>query len=97
MITKNMITMADNRKLVKVGEVKVFDTNTIYVRAMGLQSGQCSLDADDIIMTHELSPCPTSMFDVDDGKTREANTKSNLKNAIKVEVSSRDAENDVDV
>ena len=61
---------------------------------MGLQSGQCSLDADRI-MAHELSPYPTSMFDAD-GQMREAKTKANLKNAIKVEVSSRDAENDVD-
>ena len=39
-ITKKMITMTDNRKHIKVGEVKVFDTATIYSRAMGLQSGQ---------------------------------------------------------
>ena len=88
--------MADNRKHVKVVEVNVFDTETIYARAMGLQSGQRSLDLDgDSIMAHELSPYPTSMFDAD-GQMSEAKTKSNLKNAIKVEVSSRDAENDVD-
>ena len=86
--------MAVYRKHVKVGEVNVFDTETIYARAMGLQSGQRSLDADSI-MAHELSPYPTSMFDAD-GQMREAKTKANLKNAIKVEVSSRDAENDVD-
>ena len=93
-ITKKMITMADNRKHVKVGEVKVFDTETIYARAMELQSGQRSLNAD-IIMAHELSPYPTSMCDAY-GHMREAKTKANLKNAIKVEVSSRYAENDVD-
>ena len=37
---------------------------------------------------------PTSMFDAD-GKLREAKTKANLKNATKVEVSSRYAENDL--
>ena len=93
-ITKKVITMAVNRKHVKVGEVKVFDTDTIYARAMGLQSGQRILDADSII-AHELSPYPTSMFDAD-GQMREAKTKANLKNAIVVEVSSRDAENDAD-
>ena len=93
-ITNTMITMAYNRKHVKVGEVKVFDTETIYARAMGLQSGQRSLDADSV-MAHELSPYPTSMFDAD-GHMREDKTKANLKNAIKVEVSSRDAENYVD-
>ena len=61
---------------------------------MGLQSGQRSLDADSI-MAHELSPYQTSKFDAD-GQMREAKTKANLTNAIKVEVSSRDAENDVD-
>ena len=45
-------------------------------------------------MAHELSPYPTSMFDAD-GQMREAKTKVNLMNAIKVDVSSRDAENDV--
>ena len=85
--------MADNRKHVKVVEVNVFDTETIYARAMGLQSGQRSLDADSII-AHVLSPYPTSMFDAD-GQMRETKTEANLKNAIKVEVSSRYAENDV--
>ena len=63
-ITKKMITMADNRKHVKVGEVNVFDTEIIYARAMGLQSGQRSLDADSV-MAHELSliqrPCLMQM------------------------------------
>ena len=63
-ITKKVVTMAVNRKDVTVGEVNVFDTDIIYARAMGLQSGQRSLDADSI-MAHELSPYPTSMFDAD--------------------------------
>ena len=91
-IPKKVITMAVNRKHVKVGEVKLFDTETIYAIAMGLQSGQCSLVADSIF-AHELSPYTTSMFDAD-GQMREAKPKANLKNAIKVEVSSRDDEND---
>ena len=44
-------------------------------------------------MGHELSPIPTSMFD---GNMRDAKTKSNLKNALKVEVSRRLAEQDVE-
>ena len=63
-ITKTMMTMADNRKHVKEGGVKVFDTEAIYARAMGLQSGQRSLDADSV-MAHELSliqsPCLMQM------------------------------------
>ena len=79
--------MADSRKHVNVGEVKVFDTETIYARAIGLQYGQRSPYADSV-MAHELSHRPCLIM-------REAKTKANLKNAIKVEVSSRDAENDV--
>ena len=84
-LTKKMITMADNRKHIKVGEVKVVDTATIYTRALGLQSGQCSLYADSIV-AHELSPYPTAMFYAD-GQTREAKTKANLENATKLELS----------
>ena len=45
-------------------------------------------------MGHELSPIPTSMFD-ENGNMGDAKTKSNLKNALKVEVSRRLAEQDV--
>ena len=88
-ISKTVRTMAVTKNHLKVGDVKVFDTETIYARAMGLQSGPRSLYVDSI-MAHELSPYPTSMFDAD-GQMREAKTKANLKNAIKVEVSSRNA------
>ena len=93
-ITKKVIAMTVNRKHVKVGEVKVFDTQTIYARAIGLQSGQRSLDADRI-MAHKLSRYPTSIF-YGDGQMREAKINVNSKNAIKVEVSSRYAEDDAD-
>jgi hypothetical protein len=39
-------------------------------------------------MAHELAPYPASMFD-ESGKMRDAKSKSNLKNALKVEASSR--------
>ena len=42
------------------------------------------------LMAHELSPLLTSMFD-DSGQMRDAKSKSNLKNALKVEVSGRNA------
>ena len=43
------------------------------------------------LMGHELSLIPTSMFD-ENGNMRDAKMKSNLKNALKVEVSIRLAE-----
>ena len=61
---------------------------------MGLHYGQHSLVADSV-MAHKRPPYPTSMFDAD-GHMLEAKTKANLKNSIKVEISSTDAENGVD-
>ncbi len=75
------------RKHLKIDDAKVFDTETIYARAMGLQSSPRSLEAD-ILLAHELASYPTSMFGTY-GHMREAKTKSALKNALKVEVSSR--------
>ena len=85
-----LITMALSRKHIKVGDAKVFDTEAIYARAMGLQSSARDLGTT-TLMGHELSPNPTSMFD-ENGNMRDAKTKSNLKNALKLEVSRRLAE-----
>ena len=78
-----------------MGKTKVFDTETIYARAMALQASSRGLDTDSLL-AHEMAPYPTSMFD-EDGHMREAKTKSNLKNALKVDISSRIAERDIDV
>ena len=86
-----MTTIALSRKHIKVGDAKVFDMETIYARAMGLQSSARDLDSTRL-MRHELSPIP--MFD-ENGNMRDAKTKSFLKNALKVEVSRRPAEQDV--
>ena len=85
--------VALSRKHITVGDAKVFDTETIYAKAMGLQSSARDLDAKRL-MGHELSPIPTSMCD-ENGNMRDAKAKSNLKNALKVEVSRRLAEQDV--
>ena len=85
--------MALYRKYIKVGDAKVFDTETIYARAMGLQSSARDLDTT-TLMGHELSPIPTPMFD-GNGNMRDAKSKSNLKNALKVDMSRRLAEQDV--
>ena len=71
----------------------MFDTEIIYTRAMNLQSSARKLDTT-TLMGHELSSIPTSMFD-ENGNMRDAKTKSNLKNALNVEVSRRLAEQDV--
>ena len=86
-IPKIVTTIALSRKHIKVEDAKVFDSQTIYARAMGLQSSARDIDTT-TLMGHELSPIPTSMFD-ENGNMRDAKTKSNLMNALKVEVSRR--------
>jgi len=72
---------------VKVGAVKVFDTNLIYSRVIGLQDSGRDIDINDVL-GHELAPVPTSMFD-DTGCMRIAKPKSTLKKFLEVEVSDR--------
>ena len=92
-IQKIVTTMALSRKHIKVGDAKVFDTETIYARAMGLQSSARDLYTT-TLMGYELSPIPMSMCD-ENGNMRDAKTKSNLKTSLKVDVSRRPAEQDV--
>ena len=61
-ITKKVVTMDHVRKHVKVGAMKVFDTNLMYSRDIGLQAGERDIDIKDVL-GHELAPVPTSMFD----------------------------------
>jgi len=86
-ITKKVVTMDHARKHVKVGAVKVFDTNLIYARVIGLQVSGQDIDIKDVL-GHELAPFPTSMFD-DTGDMRIAKSKSTLKKILQVEVSDR--------
>ena len=75
------------RKHVKVGAVKVFDTNLIYSRVIGLQASGRDIDIKDVL-GHEHAPVPKSMFD-DIGNMRIAKSKSFLKKILQVEVSDR--------
>ena len=76
-IPKVVATMSITRKNIKVGNVKLFDTETIYARAMALQSRPRSLDIN-TIMSHELAPYLVSMFSTS-GQMRESKTKASLK------------------
>ena len=90
-IPKVVNTIGLSRKHIKVGDIKVFDTETIYARAMGSVRSSRVLDNNQLL-SHELAPHPPSMFD-STGHMREAKTKASLKNALKVELSERLAEN----
>ena len=73
----------------------MFDPEIIYARAMGLQLSTRPLDTDQL-MCYELAPFPTSFFD-EIRNMRDAKSESSLKNELKIEKSSRLAENDVDI
>ena len=61
---------------------------------MGLQNSAREIEPEKLL-SYELSPVPTSMFN-EKGQMRPATTKSNLKNALKVDTSSRLSEGAVD-
>ena len=86
-IKKKVKTMSETKKHVKVGDVKVFDTNLIYSRVIGLQASSRDVDIIDVL-SHELAPVPTAMFD-ETGEMRISKSKSTLKKQLQVEVSAR--------
>ena len=91
-ITKRIVTMNHARKHVKVGAVKVFDTNLIYSRVIGLQACERDIDIKDVL-GQELAPVPTFMFDDTGGYERmriaKSKSKSTMKKILQVEVSDR--------
>ena len=76
-----------NKKCIKVGSKKVFDTSVIYSRVIGIQASSRDIDIKDVLH-HELSPVPTSMFH-DSGAMRVCKGKSDLKKRLAKEISLR--------
>ena len=83
-VHRRLTTMAVSQNHIKVSEMKMFDIEMIYDRAMALQCSQQNYDTNNL-MAHELSPRPASMFD-DSGAMKVAKTKAVLSNDLKVEV-----------
>ena len=75
-INKKVVTMNDSKKHVKVVEIKIYNTEVIFACVM------CSLSASliklDDVFSYELSPIPTSLFEVN-GESRGSKAKSVLK------------------
>ena len=85
-IKKEVTTMAVTKKNIKIGDITVFDTEVIFARVMCLlNAGQIQLQD---VFSFELSPIPTSLFR-ENGEMRPADSKSDLKKDLKVEISSR--------
>ena len=78
--------MSVTRKSVKVSSKHVYDVNVIYSRVLGLQKTR-EIDLK-MVLHHELSPVPTSMFD-DQGDMRIASSKHILKKKLGMTVSCR--------
>ena len=86
-ISKVVETQAEGKKHLKVGETKVFDTNLIYTRVIGLQESSRDIDINRLL-AHELAPVPTSMF-ADTGDMKICKAKSDLKILLQSTVSVR--------
>ena len=80
-LTKQIVTMSDSRRKIKLGEISLFDTNLIYSRVMEL-IGALYIDLKTVFQ-HELSPIQTSMFG-DDGEMRITKSKSTLKQKLRL-------------
>ena len=80
-------TMAVMKKSIKVGDSKVYNTNLIYSRVIGLQTSSRDVNIEEV-MSCELSPVPTALFN-DTGERRISKSNTVLKNRTKVKVSSR--------
>ena len=94
-IHKTVTTMVATKKHVNVGGSKVYDMNIIYSRVIGQQSSGRDVDIKDVL-SYELAPVPTSMFD-STGEMRAATSKSSLKRQLLVEVSARTSASETSV
>ena len=86
-ITKEVVTMKDaTRSSTKNKSAEVYNTEIIFSRVMYLLSaGHIQIDD---LFKYELAPVPTALFK-DTGEGRYPTSKADLKNALKVEVSTR--------
>jgi len=78
--------LASSQKHIKVSNATVYDAEVIYAWAMVLKQTK-NFDMDSLL-AHEPAALPHPMFK-ETGKIRDAMTKSNLKNAVKVKVPGR--------
>ena len=76
-ISKKIETMAITKKSLKLGESKVYNTELIYSRVIGLQASSRDISISEVISC-ELSPVPTALFN-DSGEMRISKSKSDLK------------------
>ena len=84
----------ETKKSIKVGAVKVYDTNLIYSRVIGLQASDRPVDIADL-SAHELARVASPLF-TDSGELRTESAKSVLKTNTAQLLSARRAQENVD-
>lgn len=85
-LSKPTVTMAEQKKRVKVGDVPVYDPSLIYSRVLCLQKVR-DINMKDVL-SYELADAPPSMFDKS-GDMRITKAKSTLKTKLQVELTDR--------
>ena len=85
----------ETKKSIKDGAVKVYDTNLIYSRVIGLRASDRPVDIANLL-AHELARVPSPPF-TDSGELRRASAKSVLKTNTAQLLSARRARENVDV
>ena len=78
---KKVRTMAITKKHIQVGSAKVYDTNLIYSRIIGLKASGRDMNLNEVLK-YELAPIPTSML-TNSGEMRLATINSTLTNKLK--------------
>ena len=92
-ISRVVKTQAESRHYIKVGDTKVFDTELIYTRVIGIQASSREIDIKQLL-SHELSPVPTAIFS-ESGEMRVAKARSKLKKVLQKEVSVRNVKKQI--
>ena len=72
-----MKTKVESGKYTKVSDTKVFNTELIYTRVIGIQASSQEIDIKQLL-SYELSKVPTAMFS-ESGEMKVAKAKSVLK------------------
>ena len=85
----------ETKKSIKVGAVKVYDTNLIYSRVIGLQASDRPVDIADLL-AREFARIPSPLF-TDSRELRTASAKSVLKTNTAQLLSAKRAQENVDV
>ena len=87
-LSKQVVTFAERKKHLYVGESAIVDQEAIYARVIGLLVSQRDLDLQQVLAM-ELTAYPPSMSQADGEMQVATAGKSTLKNSLKVEVSQR--------